>query len=143
MRTDNGLEFCNEAFDSYRVESGITRHKTITGTPRQNGLAKRFNLTILEMVRCMLVSAGLKNVVLTEVVSTTTYLINICPSTALKMKTPEEVWSGHPLDLDKLRVFRCLAYAHIRKDKVEPRALDACSLDNMRESKVIGCGAYN
>src|SRR4051812_33274240 len=39
------------------------------------------------------------------------------------MKTPEEVWSGHPPDLDKLRVFGCVAYAHIRQDKVEPRAL--------------------
>src|SRR4051812_11190612 len=39
------------------------------------------------------------------------------------MKTPEEVWSGHPPDLDKLRVFGCVAYAHIRRDKVEPRAL--------------------
>ena len=39
------------------------------------------------------------------------------------MKTPEEVWSGHPPNLDRLRVFGYVAYAHIRQDKVEPRAL--------------------
>lgn len=39
-----------------------------------------------------------------EVVSTTTYLINRFPSTALEIKTPKEVWSGHPPNLDRLRV---------------------------------------
>ena len=58
-----------------------------------------------------------------EVVVTAAYLINRCPSSALGMKTPEEVWSGHPPSLDRLRVFSCLAYAHIRPDKVKPRAL--------------------
>lgn len=39
------------------------------------------------------------------------------------MKKPEELWSGHPPNLDRLRVFGCVAYAHIRQDKTEPRAL--------------------
>src|ERR1051325_7757471 len=89
----------------------------------KNGLAERFNRTILERVRCMLTSAGLKKVFWAEAVSTATYLINRCPSTALDMKTPKEVWLGQPPNLDKLRVFGCVAYAHIRQDKVEPRAL--------------------
>ena len=123
MRTDNGLEFCNEAFDNFCAASGIGRHKTTAGTPQQNGLAERFNRTILERVRCMLTSVGLKKVFWAEAVSTTTYLINRCLSTALDRNTPKEVWSGHPSNLDKLRVFGCVAYAHIRQDKVKPRAL--------------------
>src|SRR3954470_16357279 len=123
LRTDNGLEFCNEAFDNFCAASGIARHRTTAGTPQQNGLAERFNRTILERVICVLTSAGLKKVFWAEAVSTATYLINRCPSTALDMKTLEEVWSGHPPDLDKLRLFGCVAYAHIRQDKVEPRAL--------------------
>src|SRR3954465_5394565 len=71
----------------------------------------------------MLTSAGLKKVFWAVAVSTATYLINRCPSTVLDMKTPEEVWSGHPPNLDKLGAFGSVAYAHIRKDKVEPRAL--------------------
>ena len=33
LRTDNGLEFCNETFDIYYIASGIARHKTTAGTP--------------------------------------------------------------------------------------------------------------
>lgn len=54
---------------------------------------------------------------------TATYLINRRPSTTLRMKTPEDVRSVPPPDLYKLRVFGCVAYAHIRQEKVEPRAL--------------------
>ena len=71
----------------------------------------------------MSVSAGLKKVSWDEAVMTTSYLINRCPSTALGMKTPEEVWSRHPPSLNRLGVFGCLVYAHIRQDKVEPSAL--------------------
>jgi transposase InsO family protein len=123
LRIENGLEFCNEAFDSFCAASSIARHKTTAGTPQQNSLAKRFNRTILERVRCMSTIAGLKKVFWVEVVSTTTYPINRYPPTVLDIKTPEEIWSGHPPDLDKIRVFGCIAYAHIRQDKVEPRSL--------------------
>lgn len=111
--TENGLEFCNEAFENYCVASGIARHKTTVGTPQQNGLDERFNKTILKRVRCMLV-ARLKKVFWVEAVSTVVYLINRCPSTVLGMKTPEEVWLRHTLNHDRLRVFGCVAYAHVR-----------------------------
>lgn len=79
MRIDNGIEFCNEASDSCYSMSVILRHKTIASTPRQNGLAKRFNQIILEKARCMLFSAGLKKLVWVEAVVTAAYLINRCP----------------------------------------------------------------
>ena len=71
----------------------------------------------------MLTSVELKKVFWAEVISIITYLIKKCPSTTLDMKTPEEVWSGHPIDLDKLSIFGCVSYSHIRQDKVKPRAL--------------------
>lgn len=71
----------------------------------------------------MLVNVGLMKVFWDEAVVTETYLINRCSSTTLGMKTPEEILSGHPPNLDRLRVFGCLAYAHIRQDKVKHKAL--------------------
>ena len=59
LRTDNGLEFCDERFKTLSKQNGIARHLTVRGTPQQNGLVERFNKTILEIVRCMLNHVGL------------------------------------------------------------------------------------
>ena len=46
LRTNNGLEFVNNKFNSFCKFEGITRHFIVTYTPQQNGLAERFNGTI-------------------------------------------------------------------------------------------------
>ena len=78
-----------------------------------------------------------------EAVTTTAYLINRCPSIALNFKTPEEVWSGHPSDYSRLRTFGCLAYAHIRQDKLEPRALKCIFLGYPDGIKHTSFGVWN
>ena len=50
-------------------------------------------------------------------------MLNRCPSTALNLKTPEEAWSGHPANYSRLKVFGCTTYAHVKQDKLQPRAL--------------------
>ncbi|KAH9696760.1 calcium-binding EF-hand family protein [Citrus sinensis] len=36
LRTDNGLEFCNQEFDNYCADHGIARHRIVRLTPQQN-----------------------------------------------------------------------------------------------------------
>jgi hypothetical protein len=57
-----------------------------------------------------------------EATSTTCYLINRSPSTAIEKKTPMEVWSSSPSDYSQLKVFGCTPYAHVDNGKLEPRA---------------------
>ncbi|KAH9770104.1 hypothetical protein KPL71_012259 [Citrus sinensis] len=45
---DNGLEYCNKLFEEFCEKNGIQRHKTVTYTPQQNGLAERMNKTLVE-----------------------------------------------------------------------------------------------
>lgn len=59
LRTDNGLEFYNFEFDNFCKQKGITRHRTVKYTPEQNGVAEKMNKTIMNKVRCMLISSGL------------------------------------------------------------------------------------
>ncbi|MQL05556.1 transposase, partial [Escherichia coli] len=80
LRTDNGLEYLSEQFNKFCRDLGIQRHKTVAGTPQQNGIAERMNRTILERVRCMLLSAGLPKSFWGEAAATAVYLINRCPS---------------------------------------------------------------
>ncbi|WVZ12209.1 hypothetical protein V8G54_016739 [Vigna mungo] len=122
LRTDNGLEFVSEEFNGFCKEKGIRRHRTVVGTPQQNGLAERMNRTILERVRYMLLGSGLSKAFWGEAANTAVYLINKSPSSALNIKTPMEVWSGRPADYSHLRVFGSLAFAHVRSDKLDSRA---------------------
>ncbi|KAK2414734.1 secreted RxLR effector protein [Trifolium repens] len=123
LRTDNGLEFVSEQFNEFCRLKGIKRHRTVAYTPQQNGLAERMNRTLLERVRCMLLGAGLPKSFWGEAVNTAAYLINRCPSTGINLKTPMEVWSGRPSDYSNLKIFGCLAFAHIKQDKLDARAV--------------------
>jgi len=123
LRTDNGMKFVSEQFNEFCRLKGIKRHRTVPRTPQQNGLAKRMNRTLLERVRCMLLGAGLPKSFRGEAVTTAAYLIKRCPSTGVDFKTPVEVWSGKLVDYSSLKVFGVLTYAHIKQDKLEPRAL--------------------
>ena len=43
LRTDNGLEFFSNDFNSFCNSEGIRRHLTVRHTPQQNGVAERMN----------------------------------------------------------------------------------------------------
>ena len=70
----------------------------------------------------MLSHSGLGQEFWAEAINTACYLVNRSPSTAIECKTPFEVWSGSHADYTQLRVFGCSAYAHVRDEKLEPRA---------------------
>lgn len=48
LQFDNGGEYCSLEFDSFCVDNGIRRIKTVPFTPQENGAAKRLNMTILD-----------------------------------------------------------------------------------------------
>ncbi|KAA0041875.1 Retrovirus-related Pol polyprotein from transposon TNT 1-94 [Cucumis melo var. makuwa] len=123
MRTNNGLGFVNNKFNNFCKSDGITRHFTVTYTPQQNGLAERFNRTIMERTRCLLTNASLPLKFWGEATQTACYLINMSPSTTLNLKTPQEVWTGKASSLEHLRVFGCTTYAHVKDGKLNKRAL--------------------
>jgi hypothetical protein len=91
--------------------------------PQQNGVAERWNRTIISKARCMLSNLGLDRRFWAEGASTACYLINCSPYITLSKKTPIEVWSSSPVDYSQLRVFGCTAYAHVDNGKLEPRAV--------------------
>ncbi|KAH9706020.1 Integrase catalytic domain-containing protein [Citrus sinensis] len=80
---DNGLEYCNKLFEEFCEKNGIQRHKTITYTPQQNGLAEKMNRTLVEKVRCMLIYSKLPKTLWEEALNTACYLVNMSPSTAI------------------------------------------------------------
>ncbi|GJT33639.1 retrovirus-related pol polyprotein from transposon TNT 1-94 [Tanacetum coccineum] len=126
------LRHKNESFSKFnewkqlvenQTESGIARHLTVAGTPQQNGLAERMNMTLLNKVRCLPIQSGLPDSFWAEATATATYLINMSPSTTLEKKTPMDLWSGHPANYEMLRIFGCVAYSHVNQGKLKLRAI--------------------
>ncbi|KAL2235740.1 UNVERIFIED_CONTAM: Retrovirus-related Pol polyprotein from transposon TNT 1-94 [Sesamum indicum] len=123
LRTDNGLEFCNKNFSDMCEEFGIKRHKTNPYTPQQNGIAERMNRTLLDKVRCLLISSGLPKTFWGKVVLTAAHLINMSPSVPLLGKTPDFMWYEKLPDLSSLRVFGCAAFVLQDSDKLDPKSI--------------------
>ena len=54
IRSDRGSEYLLGDFKDYLIENGIVSQLTAPRTPQQNGIAKRRNRTLLDMVRSMM-----------------------------------------------------------------------------------------
>ena len=59
IRTDNGGEHTSTKFEDYLESEGIRHERTVPNTPEQNGIAKRMNRTLVEVVCSMLTDAKL------------------------------------------------------------------------------------
>ena len=77
----------------------------------------------MDKVICMLIQAKLPKRFWAESVTTAVYIVNKSPSKAIGLKTPEEIWSGKPPHLSRMKIFGCVAYAHVKKGKLEPKAI--------------------
>src|SRR5664279_3988629 len=59
LRSDRGGEYLSQEFDSHLKSCGIVPQLTMPGTPQRNGVSKRRNRTLLDMVRSMMSRADL------------------------------------------------------------------------------------
>ena len=103
-------------FQTYLKKEGVRHDLTVPKTPEQNGVAERMNRTLVEGFRAMLADARLPHCFWAEAFSTAVYLRNRSPAMAVKGMTPFEAWTGEKPNVGHLRVFRCVAYAHVAKD---------------------------
>ncbi|MCO5550885.1 hypothetical protein L7F22_004379 [Adiantum nelumboides] len=113
FRTDRGGEYMSGAFKDFLGKKGIKHQCTMPYTPQQNGVAERKNRSLMEMARCMLKAKSLPHKLWMEAVACAAHVLNRCPTRALKTITPYESWYDRKPSVSYLRVFGCLAYAHI------------------------------
>src|SRR3954469_16406153 len=138
LRPDRGGEYVNRNFQQYLRQNGIQHQTTAPYTPQQNGVAERFNRTVIEMSRTMLHTAKLSYDFWAEAVNTATYIRNRCISKALDNNiTPEELWSGNKPNIRHLRIFGSTAYVLIKdhQHKFHPKAKKCLFLGYESNSK--------
>ena len=74
-----------------------------------------------------------------EAIETKIYLINKCPTKFVHEKIPLEAWSRGRWTIEHLRVFGCVAYAHVPKEhrqKMDEKGVKCIFIGYISESKL-------
>jgi hypothetical protein len=118
LRSDGGGEYINDEMHQFLAKHGIRHETTTAETPQQNGVAERYNRTLLETIRAIKLSAGIPDTLWAELAATSAYLRNRL-STRVNCNniSPYEAWYDRQPDISNLRVIWADAYAHINKSK--------------------------
>ena len=93
-------------------------------TPELNKMVERMNQIVMERVRCMLAHAKFPKTYWIEALKTIVYMINRSPLVPLEGDIPQRVSTGKDVSYRHMRVFGCLAYVHVAKDrrgKLDPK----------------------
>ncbi|KAK2451463.1 putative mitochondrial protein [Trifolium repens] len=138
LRTDRGGEFTSTAFNEFCSENGVKRQLTAAYTPQQNGVSERKNRTLLNMVRSMIAARNVPKKFWPEPVKWAAYVMNRCPTLAVRDMTPEEAWSGRKPSVHHFRVFGCLAHVHVpdvHRKKLDGKSIKYVLLGVSEESK--------
>jgi len=142
LRTDRGGEFNFINFKLFCEKEGIKRQLTTSYTPHQNGVAEHKNRTVMNMVRWMLSAKRVPKVFWAEAAKWTFYLLNRCPTHAVKNITPQEAWSGVKPSVQHFRVWGCIAHVHIpevKRGKLDDKSFPCIMLGVSDELKGYVC----
>ena len=123
MHSDGGGEYV--ALEQYLQERGIEQSFALAYAKEQNGVAERFNRTIVESARAMLSHAGLPRCFWAEAAVHATDTRNRFFGPRNSKKSSWELVYGFKPRLDHIKVFGCLAWVHIpaeRRKKLDDKA---------------------
>lgn len=124
IRSDGALDYEGTEWSVWLKDNGIHHQRTNPYTAEQNGVAERYNRTLMERVMAMMDDSGLEKQWWAEAALTANYLSNRVPQRG-QATTPFEAFYGKQPNVSHLRVFGCPAWAYTPKKirgKMQPRA---------------------
>lgn len=65
-------------------------------------------------------------------IATSCCLVNRSPYSSLDRETPFRIWSGEHADYEKLKLFRFIAYYHVKDNKLDRRVKKAIFLEYLK-----------
>lgn len=92
----------------------------------------------MNMVRNMLFEKEVPKEYWPEAVNWSIYILNRCPTIAVKDVTPEEAWSGIKPSVHFFRIFGCVAHVHVpdvQRKKLDNKSIKCVLLGISEESK--------
>ncbi|KAK9036819.1 hypothetical protein V6N11_021746 [Hibiscus sabdariffa] len=135
LRSDRGGEYLSQDFGELIKECGIVSQLTPPGTPQWNGVSKRRNRTLLDMVRSMMSHTDLPTSFWGYSLETTTFTLNRVSSKSVQ-KTPHEMWTGKRPNMSFMKIWGCKAYVkHQMSTKLEPKSEKCTFVGYPKETK--------
>ncbi len=118
-------ESTSSHFIAIGVEISFQQHSTSfwklkesnDSSPQQNNVAKQKNWTILNHAKSKIVFVQLPNYLWIKVINIVVYLTNHSPTSVNGGLIPKQVYTCKPPQLGHLKVFGCLTYIYIFREK--------------------------
>lgn len=111
LRSDNGGEYLDTSFQRYLREAGIASTMGPPQTPQLNGVAERWNRTMGERIRCMLIESSLPEYMWTNALRIGVDLYNNSPSKgAYDFQSPVHTLQLPALTPAQVHQFGCWVY---------------------------------
>nr|GEW03597.1 RNA-directed DNA polymerase, eukaryota, reverse transcriptase zinc-binding domain protein [Tanacetum cinerariifolium] len=116
-------EYLSQEFKDYLSENGTVQNLTSPYTPQQNGVSKRRNRTLLDMMRSMFNLTTLQLSFWDYALKFVVRILNMVPTKKVD-KTPYEIWHGKAPNSSYLNVWGCEAYVkRDSADKLQQRSV--------------------
>jgi hypothetical protein len=123
--SDRGGEYLSHEFSNHLKSCGIVPQLMPPGMPQRNGVSKRHNPTLLDMVRSMMSQSDLPSSFWGYALETAAFTLNRVPSKSV-VKAPYEMWTGKTPSLSFLKIWGCEVYVkRLQLDKLTPKS-DKC-----------------
>ncbi|GKF46852.1 putative RNA-directed DNA polymerase [Tanacetum coccineum] len=103
LRSDRGGEYLSIKFFDHLKNYGIVSQLTPPRIPQLNGVAKKRNSTLLDMVRSMMCQATLPISFWGYALETAAIILNLVPTKKVS-KTPFEMWKGKRPSLGRIKI---------------------------------------
>ena len=127
LRTNSGWEYDSNPFNSFYEDHGIIHETTPFYSIDSNGVAKRKNRTLKNMMNAMLVSLRALLNLWGKVILSTCHIQNRIPYKKT-CKTPYKLWKSYAPNIAYLKVWGCLAkvlFLELEKWKLDSKMFDA------------------
>ncbi|GKF66182.1 retrovirus-related pol polyprotein from transposon TNT 1-94, partial [Tanacetum coccineum] len=123
VRTNKGMEFLNKILHEYFAQEGIEHQTSTARTPKQNGVVKRRNRTLVEAARTMLSATKVPLFFCAEAIATSCFTQNRSLVIPRHEKTHYHIINGRKLFVKFFHIFGSLCYI----------VRDGENLDKMKE----------
>ena len=110
FKSDNGREYNKRKILEFCKNNGIRKIYSPPYNPENNGLAERFNQTIISCAKTLLFWSKLSEYFWDFAVTYANYIYNKVPHSGIDNKIPEEIFYNKKVNLKYIKVFSCIAY---------------------------------